>query len=58
MEQRKSLELHHFDMMQKMRKAWQEQLENMKQAHVEAKQDLENLISKREQQLREMKEGG
>ena len=44
-------------MMQKMRKAWQEQLEHMKQTHHEAKKDIEDLISRREKQIQEMKIG-
>lgn len=40
-----------------MRKAWQEQLNNMKQAHTEFKEDIENLIFRREQQIQEMKDG-
>ena len=44
-------------MMQKMRQAWQDQLSSMKQVHIESKEDIENLISRRELQIKEKIEG-
>jgi hypothetical protein len=44
-------------MMQKMRQAWEGQLNSMKQVHIESKEDIENLISRRELQINEKLEG-
>lgn len=54
---RKQLEDQHFATMDKMRQRWQEQLENMKQAHLGAKKDLEDLIAHREKQLEGIDKG-
>ena len=47
----------HFEVMQKMRQGWSEQLQQMKQTHNESKADIEDLISRREKQLAELKIG-
>lgn len=51
------LENQHFEMMQKMRQAWNEQYESMKQIHAEFKNDIEGLIQKRDHQLSELSKG-
>ena len=51
------LENQHFEMMQKMRQAWKEQYESMKQIHIEFKNDIEGLIQKRDQQIHELNKG-
>ena len=51
------LETQHFDMMNKMRVAWTEKYDTMKQIHIEFKEDIEKLISKREQQIAEFDQG-
>ncbi|CAI2363807.1 unnamed protein product [Moneuplotes crassus] len=55
-DQRIQLENQHFDITQRMRGVWKEQLDQLKQTHLEGKEDIESIITKRESQLKELKE--
>ena len=51
------METAHFETMQRWTKTWREQIDNLKQVHLESKKDIESLIARREQQLHEIKKG-